>query len=152
MFARFKIYFYAAALIAIGLFCWWLYAKGHSAGEDSVRAEFREAAEKQRDEALAKEKADRDELNRRSADYERQISDLRNNQPPIPVVRVSNCPRSSRPVPSPPTAPSEPSQAPADGLDREDGRDIGPDFRAYAIDCKAVAIQLREVIQAWPKP
>jgi len=144
-----KLYLQAAIAIAIGLFCWWAYDAIGDAREDAVVARYEKEFQKQKDAALAKEKSDRDELNRKSEEYEQQIIDLRKHQPPVPVVRVRKCPVQTSG--STASAPSESSQAPSDGLDRENGRDIGPDFRAYAIDCKAVAIQLKQVIEAWPK-
>lgn len=89
-----RVYLYAAALIAIGLFCWWLYAKGHSAGEAEVRAEYAEALAKAEKEAKEQRGRDQAQNQKLSGELEaiRTEFDTLKAQPPKTVVQYKEVP------------------------------------------------------------
>ncbi len=159
MFAQYKLIIIGIAVLAlIGSVTAWVIGYGNDRAQearDEVIAEYTARAEKQRNESLAKEKADRDELQRISATYEQQITDLRNTARPVPLIRVPKCPgpvsvSSAATVTgeSSPETPGEPS--------RTDGRDspeiqLSHDLRDYAKEFQACALRVNAIIDAWPR-
>jgi hypothetical protein len=130
-----------------------IYDAGGDAREAKIVAKYTKLIDKQKAEALAKESKDRLELNERSAHYEQALADLRNADP-VPIIRVRNtCPK---PMPEAATVAGEPSKTSTDRLHSEDGQpspevQLSNGLRSYATECQAIALQLNEVIQAWPR-
>ena len=142
-----------AALFIVALFGK-TYQAGGNAREAKLTAKWQAQYDKQVNESRAKEEAQRNQIHEASTRYEQQIETLRNDVRHVPIVSVPKCPRR---IPSPQTAAvgSEPSKASNDELDRENGRasaaiQFSNGLREYASDCQAIAIQLKEVIGAWP--
>lgn len=148
-----RVYLYAAALIAIGLFCWWLYAKGHSAGEAEVRAEYAEAlaAEKAKTEA-AEDRArqitevkDR-EYQANDAKRQAQIDALiANPGEPIRMCVISG----AKPAPRVPDASAElHGTSPGREPDMRGGDDLSAAILVFANRCESDRLKVI-ALQSW---
>jgi hypothetical protein len=148
-----RVYAYAALAIAIGLFCWWLYAKGHSAGEAEVRAEYAEAlaAEKAKTEAAenrARQITEDKDREYQANDAKRQAQiDALIADPGGPIRMCVNS--SPRPAAGVSNTATEPNDAPARvESDMRGGDDLSKAILVLASRCESDRIKVI-ALQSW---